>query len=124
MPALPARISFIQAPFRRAVVEDSAVRARHGRLARESDDPVETFFHHVEDARGAAVERQALLGVERRRFSARAIGVDEALALDYTAGALPVARFIDRQRSADRVAVVTSITIDLATQQAEFGVWG
>lgn len=124
MPATPDRISFIREPFRRAVATTSQASTRHGNLARESEDPIETFFSDADDALVVATARQTLLSAERRRFIVETTGgLDEVLALDYT-GAVPVARFVDSNRGLDKSMLVGEIVIDFQTQRAALMVWG
>lgn len=123
MPASPARIGFIQSEFRRAVATTPDAAVRFGNLARESDDPIETWFDDVEDAQAVAEERQALLSAERRRFRCVTVGVNEVMALTYI-GSLPVAQFVDRERGFDGKAVVSEIVIDMEKGQAALSVWG
>lgn len=124
MTATAARIGFIQNQFRRVISEDAEVRVRHGDLARESEDPVETFFDDPAHAQIMADERQALLSSERRRFQVSVNGLSEALAIDYLAGTIPLATFIDTERAADMTAMLAEITLDFAGQAAEFVIGG
>lgn len=123
MPATPARIGFVQQEFRRAVAETPDVKTRYGSLARESEDPVETFFDSELDAQAVADERQALLSPERRRFRADLTGAAEVLDLDYSQ-AVPVARYVDAERDCDRPVLVSEIVIDLGKQSASLTLWG
>jgi len=124
MPATPDRITFILTPFRRATSENPEVKEQFGNQARQSDDPVQTFFDNVADAQVMADERQSLLSPVRRRFTVAVRGIEEVSALDYMAGAVPVARFIDRECSIDRDMIVSEIVLDYAAQSAALNVWG
>ena len=123
MPATASRIGFIQQDFRRVVSSTAAMKTRYGTLARESAEPVETYFDNVVDAQAVANARQALLGTERRRLNVRVGSADEVLALSYI-GAVPVARIIDAEKSVDRKALVSEITVELDSDKATLGVWG
>lgn len=123
MPATPARIGFIQEEFRRAIAETAEMRTRYGTLARESDDPVGTFFDHEADAQIIADARQDLLGTERRRFRAQVKGVAEVLALQFD-GDVPVANFVDTDRRLDRPMLVSEIVVDLGKNTATLTLWG
>lgn len=123
MPAAPSRIGFIQQDFRRVIAETAAVRTNYGSLARESDDPVPTALDNVADAQTIANERQALLGVERRRFTLSLNSSAEVLGLSY-AGLMPLGRYIDTERSFDRPVIVSEIEIDLGRGSSEITVWG
>jgi hypothetical protein len=124
VPATPSRIGFIIEEWRKVRIEDATVRTNYGKLARESDDPVETFFDSVADATTMANARMTLLGTERRRFPVRAVGLDEALALDLLTGVVPVATFTDTEKAADLPCAVAEFGIDFAKQQCLFTLWG
>lgn len=123
MPATPARIGFIQEEFRRAVAETPAMRTRYGALARESEDPVETYFDSEADAQVIADARQALLGVERRRFKVQTKGIEEILALPFT-GDVPTAQYTDADRAMDRKMLISEILVDLGKSTATLTLWG
>lgn len=123
MTATPARIGFILEPFRRAVAETPSAKSRYGSRARQTDDPVETFFDEVEDAQVMAEARQALLSPERRRFKVTAKDIDQTVPLLDAAEAV-TARYVDPMRNADRLVLVSEITFDFAKQNAIFTVWG
>lgn len=123
MAATSARIGFIMTGFRRAIAESATAKARYGDDARQSDDPIESYFDNVEDAQTIADERQALLSIERRRWKVTAKAVDEMADLDLTAG-VPVAQFVDRLSDADRKVLVSEIVIDLAKQSTTTTLWG
>lgn len=123
MPATPSRIGFIMQEFRKAVSETSSVQTRYGSLARQSDDPIPTWFDSEADAQDVADARQALLAPERRRFRTSVVGVSEILAIDYI-GAVPVATYIDDERGCNRPMLVSEIVIDLGKQSAELTLWG
>ena len=123
MPATAARIGFIQQQFRRAVAETPAIKARYGALARESEDPVETFFDSEADAQVIADARQALLGTERRRFRVVVRDAGELLDLPL-AGDVLVVRYVDADRDADRPMLLSELVIDLGKQAANLTLWG
>lgn len=123
MPATAARIGFIQTEFRRVTATTPAAQTRHGTLARQSEDPVETFFDNTADAQVVCAARQALLSTERRRFRLAATGIDEVLALSYT-GAVPIGRYRDSERAVDCKVLVSEIAIDLGKHSAMLTVWG
>ena len=84
---------------------------------------VESFFDDVDDALEMATERQALLGVERRRFEVLVVGVDEVKTLDYTGNAV-LARYLDSERGIDKTVLVSEIVMDLENGRARLTVWG
>lgn len=123
MPAAAARIGFITQEWRKAVSTTSSTRTRYGALARETADPVETWFDDQADAQTAADARQSLLSAERRRFRATVTGISEAMALSYVA-AVPLARYVDTERNANLPMLVAEFVIDLGRNNAAFTVWG
>lgn len=123
MPATVSRIGFIQQEFRRVVSTSPAMQTRYGSIARETEDPIETYFDSSANAQVIADGRQSLLGTERRRFTVRLNSADELLALNYI-GAVPVVRYVDGEKDADRKALITEITVDLEKDAATVGVWG
>lgn len=123
MPATPARIGFIQEPFRRVVAETAAIKTRFGDLARESEDPVETFFDNEADAQVIATARQSLLGTERRRFQVRTKGIEDVLALNF-GGDVPIAHYVDTERGVDRNMLLSEVVMDLGRGTATLTVWG
>lgn len=123
MPATPSRIGFIQQEFRRAVAETSAIKTRYGNAARKTEDPLPTYFDNADDAQVMATARQALLGVERRRFRPTLATAAEALELNYI-GSVPKVHYVDAERSANLSALVAEIVIDLGRDNATLMLWG
>lgn len=123
MVATPARIGFSMEEWRRGRAVTQQARDRYGDLARETEDPLETFFDDVDDATAAAVERQSLLGTERRRFRVTVKGVAEVMALQ-KAGIVPLSRYIDPDRDVDRPMLITETTYDFAKDEATLTLWG
>lgn len=123
MPATAARIGFILNQFRRSVATDAAVKVQHGSLARESDDPVETFFVDQDDAELIAAERLALLSANRRRFRAVITDVETMIEMDLSTSA-PLVRYVDPRRSADMPALVAEVAIDLGRDTTTVILWG
>lgn len=124
MPATTARATFIRSEFRRVVSNTSAMQTRYGNYARISDDPIETFFDSTTDAQVVANARQALLGVERRRFKPVVNDITDALALTFASSA-PLATYTDAERSVlPTTMIISDMVIDLDKQNATFTVWG
>lgn len=125
MSATPARIGFIQSQFRRVIAETTSAKTRHGEAARETDDPVETFFDNTADAQVIANARQSLLSPERRRFQVQAVGADVGVGVTYAEGICPLATYTDAERDVSGMtAIVADITIDFARQTSTFSIWG
>lgn len=123
MTATPARIGFVTEPFRRAIAETPAAANRHGAMARESADPVDSYFATVADAQLHADDRQALLSPDRRRFSVAIFDVELALEL-LDAEEVLTARLIDPERGLDRSMIITEVVIDAEGHSAEIKLWG
>lgn len=123
MVATPAQIGFVMEEWRRVVASSGTVKDRYGDLARESEDPIETFFENTADAQKVADARQALLSKERRRFTVQVAGVQELLELS-ASGTIPIARYIDQLRGVNRPGLVCDFSIDLAGNKAGCTVWG
>jgi ribosomal protein L18E len=123
MPATPARIGFVLEPYRRAVSETVQTKARHGNLARESADPIESWFANLADAQLRADQRQALFSPERRRFEVTVSEIDDVDELLAAQTAI-TATLVDEERGLAKQMLVTAVTIDLDTQRALFSVWG
>lgn len=123
MPATPSRIGFVQSEFRRATSTTTAVKTRYGSMARQTVDPVVTYFDSATDAQIVADARQALMSAERRRFRVNVSSVEEAFALSYI-GAVPKGRYVDTERNANLAVLVSEISVDLSRLNASFTVWG
>lgn len=125
MVATTTRIGFVIEPYRRAVSETASAADRHGNLARETDDPLDTWFSTVADAQIRADERQALLSPDRRLFDIEIVGTDVDALLDLLeAETVPAGRLIDTERDIDRPVIATEFKVDLAAQSATIKVWG
>lgn len=125
MTATSARIGFVLEPYRRAVAETAGTAARHGNLARETSDPIESWFAAVADAQTRADARQALLSVDRRMFEVKISGRDAETVLgllSYTT--VPLARYVDEERDLDMPVIIASATVDIESQSASLKVWG
>lgn len=123
MPASAGRIGFVLESFRRATSTTPSVQTTFGNLARESEDPIETFFDDVDDAQIVAAQRQALLSVSRRRFRITTRDIDETLDLAISPIA-PMARFIDSEKDANLPVLICDIAYDLGKDAAAFTLWG
>ncbi|MBB4859612.1 hypothetical protein HNO88_002941 [Novosphingobium chloroacetimidivorans] len=123
MPATPARIGFILEPYRRAVSETASTKARHGNLARQSADPIDSWFASLADAQLRADQRQALFSPERRRFdivTSEVEGLDALLASEQAL----TATLVDEERGLNKPMLITALTLDLDAQRAQFSLWG
>jgi hypothetical protein len=125
MPATPDRIGFIRQAFR--VVKsgpDSGVVARYGDSARDTPDPLPSFFDSEDDAQILSDERLALLSPDRRRLAMITVGapaLPSAMPIDPV---LPTVTMIDAERGIDTAAVVTEISIDTERDRSTLVPWG
>ena len=124
MPATPSRIGFITQEFR-AVTSgpDTVVAALYGNAARDTLEPLETFFDDIADAQAMADERMTLLSTKRSLVTVSLDKVDQAVALDRSA-VLPTVRIIDDEQNRNSPALVVGITIDLNSDRATLETWG
>lgn len=123
MPVTAERAALIKEPFRRATSTTPSAQTRHGALARESADPIPTFFDNVADAQVIADARQTLFSPERRLFEVTIRGTTEMAALNPENG-VPVAQFIDTERGVSRKVLMGQIEIDLAGGKSAAVIWG
>ena len=123
MTATPARIGFILNEYRRVIAERPDVKARHGALARESEDPIPTFFDDPAHAELMAEERADLLSAERKRLTFQTNDALFAFDVNFH-DRVPVVQATDLERRIDRPALVAEITFDLGKDSASYLVWG
>lgn len=125
MPATPDRIGFIKQAFRVVISgPDTDVVARYRDTARDTLDPLTTFFDSVDDAQTMSDERLALLSPDRRRLTmitAGAPALPSAMPIDPV---IPSAEMIDAERGIDAAAVVTGISIDFERDRSTLVLWG
>lgn len=123
MPATPVRIGFILNEYRRSVGQDEDVKAKFGSLARQSEDPIPTYFTVEDDGDTIAAERLELLSATRRRFRAVITDTENMIDVDMTEAA-PVVRYVDPRRSADMTAIIAEVSIDLGRNTTTAILWG
>lgn len=123
-PASPARVGRIIREFR--VVSagpDSTVVARYGNLARDTIEPIETFFDSEADAQAMADERLALLSVTRSLVTVQIQGIATAADIDPSL-TLPTVTIIDDEQGRNSAALVFGVTIDMKTERSTLETWG
>lgn len=124
MPATPARIGFITREFRTATAgPNSTVDTLYGNRARDTKEPIETFFDAESDAQAMANERLTLLEARRSLVTVSINGVDAAAALDPSL-TLPTVRVIDDEQDRNSQALVVGIKIDMNTERSTLETWG
>lgn len=120
MPALPADIA---AASREAITESwesAAIKARYPGARDQGSPAGEGFFDEPDDAQACADQRGALLGVERRRFSAP---VQDLLWIDPATG-LPTYRLIDADQQVDAPCIPARFELDLETGETSLELFG
>lgn len=124
MPATPSRIGFIINEFRVVTAGPNAsVQALYGDTARDTVEPLESFFDDPADAQIMANERLALLEVKRSLVPVAIDGTELAAALDRSAS-LPTVRVIDDEQGRNSAALIVGIVIDYNTGRSTLETWG
>jgi hypothetical protein len=123
MAATAARIGFCMSEYRRVTATNQTVKDTYGALARESDDPIPTFFDNAADAQAVANARQALLQGVRRRFRTVCSNLSDVVNMDLASG-VPVAAYVDPERDVSRLMLVSEVTFSFSKASAAFTVWG
>lgn len=124
MPATAARIAFITEQYRLATAgPDSNVVAKYGSLARDTEEPIPTFFDDILDVAAAVDARILLLSADRRRMQFSVRGEDTGLALAY-GSTTPAVTMIDAQRSLNKPGAVVEFSIDFDKGVSTLVTWG
>lgn len=124
MPASPSRIGFITQAFRTATAgPNSAVATLYGNAARDTPEPLETFFDSTTDAETMAEERLTLLEVRRDLVTVSLESTDDAVALPIST-ALPTVTVIDDEQERNSAALVVGINLDFGTERSTLQTWG
>lgn len=124
MPATASRIGFITQEFRTVTAgPDSTVDTKYGKLARKTDEPIETYFDDVADAQAICNARKTLLSADRRRFQQSVSGETFALGLTYNQ-TTPAVTVSDTERLANLSAAIVEIGIDFEAEKSSVMTWG
>ena len=124
MPATPSRIGFITSDFRIVTAgPNTAVETLYGNTARDTAEPLETFFDDAADAQAMVNERLALLEVKRSLVPVSIDGTEFAAALD-RALTLPTCRVIDDEQGRNSLALIVGVTVDYNTGRSVLETWG
>lgn len=125
MVATAARIGFISSEFRVVTSgPDSTVVAKYGATARDTPEPIETFFVDKAHAQVMADERLTLLSPDRRRAVMICSGIHGLPATMPHSPTTPVVTVIDDERALNRAAAVVEIGPDFERNRTTFGTWG
>lgn len=124
MPATAARIGFISEQYRTATAGPVAsVAALYGNAARDTLEPLETYFDSQADAEAMADERLELLKVQRSLVTASIAGLDDAQDIDFSL-LLPTVRVLDDEQERNSRALVVGVGLDLKTGRSSLDTWG
>lgn len=124
MPATASRIGFITQEFRTVTSgPDSSVDTKYGKLARTTEEPVETFFDAINDAQAICDARKTLLSSDRRRFQHSISGEGFVLGLEYNL-TTPALTVVDTERMANLTAIVVEAGVDFEAEKSVVTTWG
>lgn len=124
MPATPSRIGFITSEFRIVTAgPNTTVETLYGDSARDTTEPLETFFDDPADAQAMVNERLALLEVKRSLVPVSIDGTDLAAAIDRSLS-LPTVRVIDDEQGRNSTALIVGIVLDYNTGRSTLETWG
>lgn len=124
MPATPSRIGFVTQEFRIATIgPDSAVEALYGNAARDTPQPLETFFDETADAEAMAQERMNLLSPTRTLVTALIDRASVGAGINVSTG-LTTVRVIDDEQNRNSLALVVAVGIDMNTERTTIEAWG
>jgi hypothetical protein len=124
VPATPSRIGFITNQFRVVTAGPNAsVAALYGSAARETTEPVESFFDDPADAQVMANERLSLLEAQRSLVPVSIDQIEPAADLSVSTS-LPTVRIIDDEQNRNSPALIVGFTIDMNTERSALETWG
>jgi hypothetical protein len=120
MPADPADISAGIRPARVEQWSDAAVKARYPSARDGLTQPAEGFFDTAANGATAIAARGAILGTERRRFTAE---VDGLQWLDPSTG-VPSVQLVDAEQAVDAPCLTVRIELDLDAERTRLELLG
>jgi hypothetical protein len=124
MPATPTRIGFIKEQYRRVIAgPDSGVEARYGSKARDTKEPIETFFVNEADAQACADERLDLLSGERRFVTFDISGTLTGRSLSFNTTTPTANRDVEELLLSD-IAAIVSVSVDFEADKTSLSTWG
>ncbi|HEV7658839.1 MAG TPA: hypothetical protein VGO55_03235 [Allosphingosinicella sp.] len=120
---MPATTADITASSRRARIEawsDAAVQTRYPNARDGQTDPAEGFFDNAADGATAIAARAALLGTDRRRFTAIA---HDLVWSDLESG-FPIVKLIDPEQAINGNTLPARIALSLEAETTAYEVIG
>jgi hypothetical protein len=120
MPALPADIAAASRDATTVTWSSAAIAARYPNARDGSAEPPKGYFDNPAHAQAAVNARGALIGVERRRFTAV---TQDIMWPDLTAG-FPTARVVDAENAANRGMLIARIELDLEFETTNLETFG
>lgn len=120
MPATPADIAAALRESVTALWSDGSIAARYPSARDGSASPATGYFDSVADAQTVINARGALIGTERRRFTATV--VDEVWP-DLSAGP-PQIQLVDAEQSANVACIVTRLELNLDDGTTTYELFG
>lgn len=120
MPALPADIAAASRDVITVTWSDATIAARYPGARDGSVKPAEGYFDSAADAQAVINARGALIGTERRRFTATAGEV----IWPTISTAVPTVQLVDVEQAADLSCLVARIEIDLENDTTTYELFG
>lgn len=120
MPALPADIGAASRDVALASWNDPAIAQRYPSARDGAAQPADGYFDAIADAQTVINARAALIGTERRRFTADTASLEWP---DLSAG-LPQAQLIDSEQAAVGNFLVSRIELDLDAETSSLELFG
>lgn len=128
---MPATVEDIAAGTRAVVTatfENGAIAVRYPSARDGSLEPAEGYFDSVDDAEAVIAARGALIGVERRRFTVSADGLQwevlDAIHNPAPGKDFPTVRLIDPEQAIDAPCLVARIELDLENETTTYELFG
>ena len=124
MPADPSIIGQLTNEYRRVIAGPLPdIEAQFGEAARDTPEPIETFFTRTADAQTMANERLTLQGQKRRLVEVDCADDGIPFTLDFTKS-LPTAQVTNDEMSLERPMLVVGMETDLANERTNLICWG
>ena len=120
MPATAADIAAASRDVVTATWTDAAIASRYPTARDGAADPAPGYFDAIADAQTVVNARGALIGAERRRFTATAFD----LAWPTVSTTLPCATLVDAEQGTNATCLAARIELDLDAETTTFELLG